>query len=209
MRALNSLTWRNLVAYLLCSILTALATTLSVACSSPSSGPPGTAERAPATSVGTPSSEIWSALHQRTPYPYTTPLPPPTPTFLDGMYAKFDPSEATPIPCRRCPDYKPERGVWKLSMDKGIYRVFYQVTGWRSMGSFTVSGDRLALFNDPCCIETVGIYKWKLESGQLSLEVVEDTCAIGLRAKNLTHVPWLSCQQLPAGGDGSRPPGCD
>jgi hypothetical protein len=136
----------------------------------------------------------WAALFQRTPFPYMTPLPPPTWTVLDGTYAKFNPRPGTPVPCRRCPDYAPEGGIWKLNFDKGIFRIFYEVTGWRSIASFTVSGDQLLLFNDANCWEVVGVYTWKLEGGQLTLQVVEDECVSGLRAMNLTELPWLSCQ---------------
>ena len=155
----------------------------------------------------------WFELFQRTPYPYTTPLPPPIRTILDDTYTKFEPKEGTPVPCRRCPDYAPEGGIWKLSLDKGIFRIFYTVTGWRSMGSFTVSGDRIVLFNDPNCIEIIGIYTWTLKEGALTLKVIDDTCAIRLRAKNLTSLPWASCQppsrKAAISDHWPKPPGCD
>ncbi len=143
--------------------------------------------------AATPTS-IWLSLHQRTPYPYTTPLPPPTPTVLDGTYAKFEPKGATPVHCLRCPDYALEGGVWKLSLDKGISRIYHQVTGWRSMGSFIVSGDQLTLANDPTCPSSVGTYRWQLREGNLILQEIDDECAIRLRAMNLTNLPWLSCR---------------
>jgi len=162
---------------------------------------------------GTPTlTDVWSALLQRTPFPYATPLPPPTRTILDGTYAKLDPKEGTPVPCRRCPDYAPEGGIWKLHLDNGVYRIYHQVTGWRSVASFTVSDDRLYLFNDPVCTDILGVYKWKLEQGTLSLEVIEDECAIRLRAMNLTGLPWLSCR--PPNAEAAvtdhwwKPPGC-
>jgi len=162
---------------------------------------------------GTPTpTDIWSALLQRTPFPYATPLPPPTRTVLDGTYAKLDPKEGTPVPCRRCPDYAPEGGIWKLHLDNGVFRIYHQVTGWRSIASFTVSQDRLYLFNDPVCTDAVGAYKWELERGTLTLEVIEDECAIRLRAMNLTGLPWLSCR--PPNAEAAvtdhwwKPPGC-
>ena len=156
--------------------------------------------------------DIWSALFQRTPYPYTTPLPPPTRTILDGVYTKHDLKEATPIPCRRCPDYFPYNGVWKLSLDNGIFRIFHQDTGWRSYASYTVSGDRILLFNDCNCPDFLGVYTWKLEEGALTLRVIEDECAIRLRAMNLASLPWLSCQppntEAAVTDHWKKPPGC-
>ena len=157
--------------------------------------------------------EIWASLFQRTPFPYMTPLPPPERTILDGTYVKFDPRPGTPVPCRRCPDYAPEGGLWKINFDKGIFRIFYAARPWKSMTSFTVSGDRLLLFNDANCWEVVGIYTWKLENGRLTLQVVEDECAIRLRAMNLTEYPWLSCQppnqEAAITGHWPVPPGCE
>ena len=62
------------------------------------------------------------------------------------------------------------------------------------MGSFTVSGDQITLFNDPHCIDNVGVYTWKVEAQQLTFEVVEDECADGWRAITFTNYPWESCQ---------------
>jgi hypothetical protein len=145
------------------------------------------------TADATPTS-IWFALQARTPSAYLTPLPPPIRTALDGTYAKAEPIEGEAVHCRRCPDYASDGGVWRLRFDNGIYRIFSELTGWRSLGSYTVSGERLALFNDPYCAQDVGVYSWKLEEGILTLNVIADDCAIALRAKNFTMRPWLSCQ---------------
>jgi hypothetical protein len=92
--------------------------------------------------------------------------------------------------------YPAEGGTWMLQLDKGIFRIFSKrsLNGWNSLGSFTVLEDRITLFNDPHCIDTVGIYTWKLEAQQLTLEVVEDECADGWRAITFTNYPWESCQ---------------
>jgi len=137
---------------------------------------------------------IWSELLQRTPFPFRMDLPPPKATPMDGTYTKIETKETPPVPCRRCPDYAPEGGLWKLNFNKGIFRIFHAATGWKDIGSYVVSGDRLTLANDPVCHEVFGIYKWKLEKGTLVLTMIEDKCAIGLRAMNLTKLPWLSCQ---------------
>ncbi len=144
---------------------------------------------------GTPTpTDIWLALLQKVPHPYTTPLPAQTPTSLDGIYVKLESKDATPVPCRRCPDYLPAGGTWRLNLDKGVFRIFHEATGWRSLGSFTVSGDQIVLFNDPTCFRTTGIYEWQLEEGQLSLRVIEDTCHVDRRARSFTNSAWVSCQ---------------
>jgi hypothetical protein len=135
----------------------------------------------------------WFALLQRRPFAYK-PLPPAEASVLDGIYVKRDPKKEAPVPCRRCPDYAPEGGIWRLNLDKGIFRIFHDATGWRSIGSFLVEGDRLILFNDPCCHEVTGTYHWRLREGRFILEVIEDECAIRLRAANFARQPWLSCR---------------
>jgi hypothetical protein len=139
-------------------------------------------------------SEIWSGLLQRMPYPYTLPLPPEKSTGIDSTYTKFELKDTPPVPCRRCPDYAPEGGIWKINFNKGVFRILHKVTGWKSIGTFIVSGDQIILANDPTCQEVIGVYMWKLEGGTLILKAIEDKCAIGLRARNLTNIPWLSCQ---------------
>jgi hypothetical protein len=139
-------------------------------------------------------SEIWSGLLQRMPYPFTLPLSPEKWTEVDGTYTKFELKDTPPVPCRRCPDYAPEGGLWKINFNKGVFRIMHKVTGWKSIGTFIVSGDQITLANDPTCQEVIGLYTWKVEGRVLILKAIEDKCAIGLRAKNLTNTPWLSCQ---------------
>ncbi len=73
-------------------------------------------------------------------------------------------------------------------------RIFYEVTGWHSLASYTVLGDRLYLFNDPYCKEATGEYVWRLVNGNLALEVVDDPCSFQLRGKNLSKLSWNGCQ---------------
>ena len=40
----------------------------------------------------------------------------------------------------------------------------------------------------------MGLNSWRREDGQLILEAVGDICSMGLRAVNMTSLPWLSCQ---------------
>jgi hypothetical protein len=127
------------------------------------------------------------------PFPYSSPLPPPVPSIVDGLYTKMVPLEGTPTPCKRCAGYRLEGGVWSLYLDKGVFKVFQQDTDFEAVGSFTVSGDRITFFNDPYCEENLamtGIYTWALDGNSLILKTVDDSCSIGLRAKNLTSSPW-------------------
>jgi hypothetical protein len=137
--------------------------------------------------------DIWQALLGHTPVAWTTPLPPEQTTILDSTYVKLDPRIATPFPCKRCPDYALEGGLWKLLLSRGVFKIYYTLNGWRSLGSYTVSGNQLYLFNDPYCTRDVGIYSWRLEDGVLTLTEVNDPCSQGLRVSNLTFQPWLSC----------------
>jgi len=185
---------------------------------SPSSAPQNTPE---ASATASPPADAWSALLQNTPYPYSIPLPPPRPSPLDGTYVKVEPSQGASVPCKRCPDYVPEGGTWKLNLDKGVFRIYHEATDWRSIGSFTAffdqtsrqRVDQLVLFNDPHCPGVVGLYTWQLEGGSLTLTVVGDTCSMGLRAVNFTHLPWLSCQppctEAAISDHWPKPPGCE
>jgi hypothetical protein len=145
------------------------------------------------TQAATPQS-IWAGLLERQPYPYLVPIPEPKPSAIDGTYTKTVISTAERVHCLRCPDYAPEGGVWKLNLDKGVFRIFHPESGWKSIGTFIVSEDRLLLANDPTCIDGLGLYRWRLENGRLSLEVIDDPCAIKLRGLNLTQQPWVSCR---------------
>jgi hypothetical protein len=155
----------------------------------------------------------WDELLREVPYPYGTPLPPTAPTLLDGTYAKVDPRPGERAGCRRCPPYPPEGGIWKLSLSEGAFHVMHERTEWRTLGSFAVSGERIAFFNDPHCHRDVGVYTWRLEAGQLVLGLIEDNCGVDLRARSLTAQPWLSCQppstEAAVTDHWPRPPGCD
>jgi hypothetical protein len=160
-----------------------------------------------------PPEEVWLALLQKQPYPYATPLPEGIPTVLDSIYTKVEPKAGTPVPCRRCPDYLIEGGLWKLSLDKGIYHIFHTGTSWRSLGSYSISGHRLYLFNDPACFEEIGIYSWQVIEGGLKLEVVEDSCQRGRRGRNFTQMVWQSCHppsiEAAVTDHWARPIGCE
>jgi hypothetical protein len=157
--------------------------------------------------------EIWSGLLQRQPYPYLVPLPEPVRSPVDGTYAKVAASAADPVHCRRCPDYAPEGGLWKLNLDRGVMRILHPLSRWKSIGTYIVAGDRILLANDPTCIDMLGLYRWRWDEGKLVFEVIDDPCAIKLRAMNLTQQPWLPCR--PPGIEAAvtehwpKPEGCD
>lgn len=149
----------------------------------------------------------WQNVLARTPLPSTAPLPEPVTGPFDGFYAKIDPAWPQWWICRRCADYRPAGGIWKLQFEQGVMRIYYDVTGWSSLASFTVSGDRLTLFNDPYCPE-VGEYNWSLADGQLKLETINDACAFGLRAQTLTQQAWPACLPPDPDSEVVASPGC-
>ena len=145
------------------------------------------------------------------PFPYSTPLPPPVTSSLDGLYSKLVPLEGTPTPCKRCAGYRLEGGLWTLYLNKGVYKVFQQDTDFEAVGSFVVSGNQITFFNDPFCEEDlrmVGTYTWEWNArNDLRLSAVADPCSIGLRAKNLTSTAWVKTPLLPQErADSCQPP---
>ncbi len=148
-------------------------------------------------------SGVWEVLLNATPFPHEFPLPIPIQSPLDGLYAKLDESPPQFWTCYRCADYRPMGGIWRLQFDRGVMRVFYQITNWKSIASFTVEGDRVKIFNDPFCPQEVGEYEWELENGNLSLTAVSDGCAFDLRKENFSKQSWQACST-----NGTQPEGC-
>jgi hypothetical protein len=149
---------------------------------------------------------VWASLLEVTPVSYTTPHPDLKQSPLDGTYARFDPNWPQWWSCLRCADYRPAGGAWRLQFDRGVMRIYYEVTGWNSLASYTVSGDRLYLFNDPYCRNETGVYRWELEDGNLRLETIQDSCSFQLRERNLSNQAWETCDP-PEGGQ--KPRGCE
>lgn len=147
---------------------------------------------------------LWPALQGQTPYAYASPLPAPALTLLDGTYAKLEDSPPQWWACRRCADYRPVGGIWRLQFDRGVMRMLYEVTGWHSLASYALDDDRLVLFNDPYCPEVTGEYRWEVADDQLTLTPIADSCAFGLRARNLSQQPWPLCDPQAA----RQPVGC-
>ncbi|MBI5580219.1 MAG: hypothetical protein HY895_13795 [Deltaproteobacteria bacterium] len=163
--------------------------------------------------VQPPAQAAWNELLRRSPFPYAMPLPEPRPTAVDGTYIKSVVVQAELVHCLRCPDYAPAGGLWRIRFDKGTFRIIHAETAWKSIGTFIVAGDRLLLANDPNCIDTVGLYTWRLEGGQLFLEAIDDPCAIKLRGQNLTQQPWQACRpptiEAAVTEHWPKPAGCD
>ena len=154
----------------------------------------------------------WNDLLKRSPYVYTIPVVSEN-TLIEGTYVKKAKKEGAIVPCRRCPDWVPNPGIWKLNLSKGVYRIINTKTGWKSIGTYIISGDRIIFANDPCCIYGVGVYSWTLKEGKLELKIIDDPCAIKLRGKNLTEVIWSSCQppnvEAAISTHWPKPKGCD
>ncbi|MGD2148898.1 MAG: hypothetical protein PVH41_19555 [Anaerolineae bacterium] len=171
----------------------ALLVALACSCAPESPGDEGVLS-SPAPQSTVTAAESWLALLEKRPHPYATPLPDGGATVLDGIYVKLEPKEGTPVPCRRCPDYLPEGGIWRLSLNGGVFHIFHQATRWQSLGSFSVDGERLYLFNDPTCFRLTGVYGWEKVEGGLDLTVVEDGCQVDRRARSFSGMVWESCQ---------------
>ncbi len=155
----------------------------------------------------------WSDVLEFTPFPYATPLPAEERTPIDGVYSLHDPSEPQWWRCARCPDFLPGGGNWRLHLDRGTLHLFYEVTGFATVSSYALDGQRLFLFNDPHCLYDVGEYTWHVEGNALVLEEVQDSCAIHMRAVNLTRQAWVSCQppnrEAAISDHWIRPAGCE
>jgi hypothetical protein len=155
---------------------------------------------------------LWGGLLDHGPVPIAADLPATTRTTVDGVYARHSNKPPQWWSCLRCADYRPAGGTWRILLDRGVLRILYDVTAWRTLASYEIDGDRLRIFNDPICPWEEGLYRWELHDGSLRLHVVEDTCGFGLRSANLTAGPWLACAppdlRAAASDAWSKPPGC-
>lgn len=127
------------------------------------------------------------------PYPFSTPVPPPEPTAIDGTYTRVVDVDLAGghVKCARCAPYRLEPGTDTLVFDRGRFFLEHDPPGFRSSGHFWVEGDRLRLFNDPNCVKFEGIYEWNLSGEVLRLEAVEDDCPFAkLRQRNLMATEW-------------------
>ncbi|HVM19326.1 MAG TPA: hypothetical protein VM307_05145 [Egibacteraceae bacterium] len=148
-----------------------------------------------------------ASLDVNEPYPFTRPPPPRSETPVDGTYARSLTVEDTgrqPVHCVRCPPWRLDAGTAQLQLEAGrLTTVFEPVAveqrcpdckppeGFTMRVHFAVDGDRLEIFNDPTCTDTVGVYRWSVDDGDLTLRAIDDPCPYAdLRAGYLTATPW-------------------
>ena len=132
------------------------------------------------------------------PYPFMSPTPSPVETPIDGTYLRtVDLDEVggarigLPYRCFRCPPYRIDAGVSTLIFTKGAYYVHHHMSGFRTMGSFVIEGDRLTLFNDANCPQVPGLYEFERTAHGITLEAVRDGCPYSHeRADDLEFHDW-------------------
>jgi hypothetical protein len=132
------------------------------------------------------------------PYPFMSPTPPPTSSALDGTYLRAITLQQVggariglPNRCLRCPPFRIDAGISTLIFTRGAYYLHHHLSGFRTMGSFVVDGDRVTLFNDANCPQKPGIYEFEITAHGLRLRVVEDDCPYaGERAGDLMVTIW-------------------
>lgn len=74
---------------------------------------------------------------------------------------------------------------------RGEYCLNHQLSGFKVQGHFTVSGDRITLFNDPEC-HGPAVDGWDGGGGVLRFELVRDSCDHGgVRTWDLTFKGWV------------------
>lgn len=133
-----------------------------------------------------------------TPYPFMSPTPAPTPTEVDGTYLRVmtlaevgGPRVGIPYRCLRCPPFRIDPGVSTLVLYRGAYYIHHHLSGFRTMGSFVIEGDRMTLFNDANCPQTPGTYEFERHGRRLTFRVIEDDCPFsGERALDLEARTW-------------------
>jgi hypothetical protein len=172
----------------------------------------GEASAAPPPAVHPTPTPLWAGLLGHEAVPQASAVPPSSPTALDDAYVRHADAPPQWWSCLRCADYRPSGGTWRILLDRGVLRMVYDVTRWRTIASYVVDGDQLRIFNDPFCPWEEGVYQWEVVAGHLALDVVEDTCAFGLRAQNLMAGDWVSCRppdlRAAVSDAWSKPAGC-
>lgn len=132
------------------------------------------------------------------PYPFMSPTPPPVPTVLDGTYLRTVTLREVggariglPYRCFRCPPFRVDAGVSTFVFFRGAYYLHHHLSGFRTLGSFVVEGDRVTFFNDANCPQSPGVYEFEITAHGLRLRVVEDDCPFsGERALDLEAKTW-------------------
>jgi hypothetical protein len=132
------------------------------------------------------------------PYPFMSPTPAPAPTELDGTYLRTISLREVggariglPYRCFRCPPFRVDAGVSTFVFFRGAYYLHHHLSGFRTLGSFVVEGDRVTFFNDANCPQSPGVYEYELTAHGLRLRVIEDDCPFdGERAHDLEATTW-------------------
>jgi hypothetical protein len=134
------------------------------------------------------------------PYPYTKPVPPQTPTLLDGAYVRIIPIKrlgppilALPLQCLRCIPFRITAGVATLILYQGRYFLHDQLSDFKALGFYVIHGRRVTFYDDPNCPTDRGVYRWSESGSNLHLEVFHDPCPFDeLRAQDLTAFKWTA-----------------
>ncbi|HEX6230900.1 MAG TPA: hypothetical protein VF029_04250 [Actinomycetota bacterium] len=132
------------------------------------------------------------------PYPFMSPTPQSTETAIDGTYLRTltlrevgGARIGLPYRCLRCPPFRIDAGVSTLIFARGAYYLHHHLSGFKTLGSYVVEGDRVTLFNDANCPQTPGVYGFEPTPHGLRLRVIQDDCPFsGERARDLMVRPW-------------------
>lgn len=116
-------------------------------------------------------------------------MPQPTAKDLEGVYEREATREAAPGATER------QIGGWTLLLEDGGFVIRFESFGdasnsFESSGRYAVRGGDLVLTRDKGCPEHAGTYAVELDGGTLTLTTLDDDCGGGLRASDLTVMPW-------------------
>jgi hypothetical protein len=127
------------------------------------------------------------------PYPFSGVVPPSVATPVDGVYDR-DPTDNYPgvrPGCVRCQPYPLDAGRSVLTLDRGRFRLEQVEKHYVATGHYVVTNNHITFFNDVECGKVRGVYRWRLEQGQLDFTPYLDLCAFGQRARDLTDRSWV------------------
>ena len=130
--------------------------------------------------------------HPEEPYPFVGYPAMVVPTTADGVYTReaTDTFVGPRATCRRCAPFPRDQGRSTLTLVDGRYHLDHVMPSYEVRGHYAVAGDRITFFNDPECGRTLGVYRWWTDHEGLHLEAIDDPCAFGQRARDLTDAVW-------------------
>ncbi|HEX6127647.1 MAG TPA: hypothetical protein VF071_01350 [Candidatus Limnocylindria bacterium] len=131
--------------------------------------------------------------HPEEPYPFVGHAPMVVSTTADGVYTReaTDTFVGPRATCRRCAPFPRDQGQSVLTLTRGRYHLEQELPSYEVRGHYAVAGDRITFFNDPECGRTLGVYRWWTDRKGLHLEAIDDPCAFGQRARDLTDAVWV------------------